>query len=153
MSLPRRVLLATAGLAPLAARAASPARLVVPLAADPARLIPGVDDSPSARMVGSKIYQGLWRFSETLQPQPELATSCQISADGRTYSFTLRSGVAWHDGEPFTAEDVIFSLYRFHPALSARSPRALARITNVRAPDSQTLILTLSEPSHPQRTV
>jgi peptide/nickel transport system substrate-binding protein len=149
MSLPRRTLLAIAGLAPLAAKAGDTTRLVVPLATDPARLIPGLDDSSAARMVGSKIYQGLWRFSEDVQPQAELATHCQISTDGRTYSFTLRSGVAWHDGEPFTAEDVIFSLYRFHRALSTRTAPMLARITNVRAPDAQTLVLTLGEPFEP----
>jgi peptide/nickel transport system substrate-binding protein len=149
MSLPRRALLAIAGLAPLVARAGATARLVVPLAAEPARLIPGADDSPSARMVGSKIYQGLWRFSGDLQPLPELAVSCQISADGRTYSFTLRSGIAWHDGEPFTAEDVIFSLYRFHPALSARTAPILKRIAKVQAPDAQTVVLTLGEPFEP----
>jgi peptide/nickel transport system substrate-binding protein len=149
MSLPRRALLAIAGLAPLAARAGGAARLVVPLAADPALLIPGPDDSPSTRMVGSKIYQGLWRFAGDLQPRPELAVGCQISDDGRTYSFTLRPGIAWHDGEPFTAEDVIFSLYRFHPALSARTGRMLARITGVRAPDAHTVVLTLAEPFPP----
>jgi peptide/nickel transport system substrate-binding protein len=149
MSLPRRALLAIAGLAPLAARAGEASRLLVPLATDPALLIPGVDDSPSTRMVGTKIYQGLWHFSGDLQPQPELATDCQISADRRTYSFTLRSGVSWHDGEPFTAEDVIFSLYRFHPALSARTASMLARITSVRAPDARTVVLTLGEPFEP----
>ena len=46
----------------------------------------------------------------TLEPTPWLAESWAISADGREVRFTLRSDVRWHDGSPFTAEDVRFSL-------------------------------------------
>ncbi len=50
----------------------------------------------------------------TLKWVPDLAESYDISPDGLTYTFNLREGVTWHDGMPFTANDVSFS---FHAAL------------------------------------
>ena len=56
------------------------------------------------------IMEGLaLRNSDTYEWMPGLATSWEISEDGLTYTFTLREGVKWHDGKPFTAEDVKFS--------------------------------------------
>ena len=42
-------------------------------------------------------------------PQPDLASRWEITGNGQRYVFTLRRGVAWHDGEPFDAEDVVFT--------------------------------------------
>lgn len=42
---------------------------------------------------------------------PKLATDYEVSADGLTYTYTLREGVTWSDGEPFTADDVLFSMW------------------------------------------
>ncbi|MFC1869660.1 ABC transporter substrate-binding protein [Chloroflexota bacterium] len=51
---------------------------------------------------------------------PDLAESWDISPDGKVYTFYLRKGVKWHDGETFTAEDAKYSLDKFRdPALSA----------------------------------
>jgi peptide/nickel transport system substrate-binding protein len=47
---------------------------------------------------------------KTLEPRPELATAWQVSPDGKTYTFTLRPDVTFHDGRPFTAADVIADL-------------------------------------------
>ncbi len=60
-----------------------------------------------------KIYSRLttWTIKDNLYDQlvGDLAESWEISADKLTWTFKLRSGVTWHDGEPFTAEDVKFS--------------------------------------------
>ena len=47
---------------------------------------------------------------DTLQPQPELATSWQQSADGKSITLQLRHDVTFHSGRPFTAADVIFTI-------------------------------------------
>ena len=48
---------------------------------------------------------------ETLEPIPHLAQSWEVSNDGKTYTFTLvDADVTWHDGEPFTVEDIEFTL-------------------------------------------
>jgi len=59
----------------------------------------------------------LWMDEFTLDPLPWLAESWEVSADGKTYTYKLRKDVKWHDGTPFTAEDVAFSmmLYRDDP--------------------------------------
>ena len=55
------------------------------------------------------IFSGLTRLGPDGTVQPDLAESWDISGDGLTYTFHLRQGVTWHDGEPFTADDVIFT--------------------------------------------
>ncbi len=61
------------------------------------------------------MYDGLVRFNplDGLQSIiPSLATGWEISDDGLTYTFTLREGVTFHDGEPFTADDVVATFSR-----------------------------------------
>ncbi|MFA4844273.1 MAG: peptide-binding protein [Candidatus Margulisiibacteriota bacterium] len=59
--------------------------------------------------VESAIFSGLISFNENLEPVPDLAASWQVSRDGRTWTFKLRRDVLWHDGVPFTADDVVFT--------------------------------------------
>lgn len=63
-----------------------------------------------ASQVQGYIIEGLAeRNVENYEWQPALATSWETSADGLVYTFTLREGVKWHDGKPFTAEDIKFT--------------------------------------------
>jgi peptide/nickel transport system substrate-binding protein len=55
------------------------------------------------------VYDALYIQSPDYQPIPALATSATPSEDGLTWDIKLREGVKWHDGEPFTSKDVIFS--------------------------------------------
>lgn len=61
------------------------------------------------------IFDSLWRIDQTATLVPNLATEIPslenggISEDGLTYTFKLRDDAKWHDGEPFTAADVVFS--------------------------------------------
>ena len=64
-------------------------------------------------MIAGNIYESLLRYDEKLNPQPSLAKSWEISADQTVYTFKLQEGVKWHDGKPFTADDVVFSLDKF----------------------------------------
>jgi peptide/nickel transport system substrate-binding protein len=56
------------------------------------------------------IFSGLTRLGLEGEVLPDLAESWDISEDGLTYTFRLRAGVSWHDGEPFGADDVIFTI-------------------------------------------
>ena len=60
----------------------------------------------------SNVFEGLTRFMADGSVVPGLAESWEISDDGLTYTFTLRSGVTFHDGTTMDAEDVKFSLDR-----------------------------------------
>src|SRR5438876_11337763 len=57
-------------------------------------------------------YNQLVRFEPDMTPVPELAESWQISPDGLTWTFKLRQGVKFHDGQEFTSADVKFSFDR-----------------------------------------
>ena len=56
------------------------------------------------------IFSGLIRFDVRGVPQPDLVESWGISKDGTLYNFTLRSDVKWHNGEPLTSDDVLFTI-------------------------------------------
>ena len=56
------------------------------------------------------IFSYLVQPDEELNFKPDLAESWDISEDGTVYTFHLRQDVVWHDGEPFTADDVVFTL-------------------------------------------
>jgi peptide/nickel transport system substrate-binding protein len=55
------------------------------------------------------LYGSVTKPGKDLQPAPDLATSWSASDDGLSWTFELRDDVLWHDGEPFTAEDVAFT--------------------------------------------
>jgi peptide/nickel transport system substrate-binding protein len=76
------------------------------------------------------LYSGLCRPDPvTLEPRPDLAKSWQVSRDGLTWTFTLRDDVKWHDGKPFTAEDVKWTLEERATAKGAwRGPRVLKTV-------------------------
>ncbi|HLS27342.1 MAG TPA: ABC transporter substrate-binding protein, partial [Opitutales bacterium] len=71
-----------------------------------------VDDGESVNTL-AQICEGLVRFrSGTLEIEPALAESYEISEDGMTYTFQLREGVSFHDGTPLDAEAAVFSFQR-----------------------------------------
>lgn len=58
------------------------------------------------------VYEGLVRYNDKLEIEPALAESWTVADDGVTWRFKLRQGVTFHDGSPFTADDVLASLAR-----------------------------------------
>jgi peptide/nickel transport system substrate-binding protein len=69
------------------------------------RAYTGMGDLVGARRV---VYEPLVRWSPEYKVFPNLAEKWEISNDGRTFTFHLVKGVRWSDGEPFTAEDILF---------------------------------------------
>ncbi len=55
-------------------------------------------------------YSGMVRFSKERKIIPDLAEKFEVSSDGKEYTFTLRKDVVWHDGKPFGARDVVFTI-------------------------------------------
>lgn len=77
----------------------------------PGRLNPVLDyNNPADRDVNRLIYSGLIKFDDRGVPQADLAESWGVSQDGVTYNFAIRPDAKWHDGEPVTADDVLFTV-------------------------------------------
>ncbi len=114
---------------------------------EPPNLAPYLSTSGPIGQVASKVYEGLINLGPGFEIQPGLAKSWEISEDGLTYTFTLQEGVTWHDGEPFTAADVQFSIMEVLREIHPRGGATLQVIEAVDTPDDMTAVLTLSEPA------
>ncbi|GAA6175925.1 ABC transporter substrate-binding protein [Sulfitobacter pacificus] len=111
---------------------------------DPTSAAAGAIDS----VLYSNVFEGLTRFMGDGSVVPGLAESWEISEDGLTYTFKLRSGVTFHDGTTMDAEDVKFSLDRIGAEDSANAQKALyAAISEVNVVDPTTVEVKLSEPN------
>lgn len=73
-------------------------------------LNPIINENKSVYYLNMLIYDGLIRLDENLKPQPALAKSWTSTDGGQTWIFDLRTGVTWHDGQLFSAEDVKFTI-------------------------------------------
>jgi peptide/nickel transport system substrate-binding protein len=76
---------------------------------DASSLLPFLASDTSSADINSLVYNGLVRYDDDLAIVGDLAETWDISADGLEITFHLREGVRWHDGRPFTAEDVRFT--------------------------------------------
>ncbi|HWL60899.1 MAG TPA: ABC transporter substrate-binding protein [Microbacteriaceae bacterium] len=83
-------------------------------------------------------------INEQLEIIPELAESWEIDEDAMTITFHLREGVRWHDGEPFTAEDVRFNFEEIMPLHTFGGP-LVASIDSYEIPDEHTLVIHLRD--------
>jgi peptide/nickel transport system substrate-binding protein len=77
---------------------------------EPALVNPLLAAAQADRELSALVFSGLTRVNRFGEPGPDLAESWDVSSDGLTYTFQLRSGVTWHDGTPFTAADVAFTM-------------------------------------------
>ena len=62
------------------------------------------------RNAAAVVWDTLYGFDEKLQPQRQMVESEEVSADGLTWTFRLRSGLKFHDGEPVLAKDAVASI-------------------------------------------
>ena len=113
---------------------------------EPPMLMLGLNQQGPTQFVAGKIYEGLLRYDTELQPMPSLAREWSVSEDGLTYIFHLQEGVLWHDGAPFTSDDVAFTLGEFLPSVHPRARGVLANVDRIETPDDLTVEITLSQP-------
>ncbi|MCY3733176.1 MAG: ABC transporter substrate-binding protein [Chloroflexi bacterium] len=120
--------------------------LVIGFTSTPRHLNPAVQSGVATGMPGSQIFATPLRFDENWNPQPYLAESWKVSADGLSVTLNLRKNAKFHDGKPVTSEDVAFSIATIkknHPFKSMFAP-----VVKVDTPDPHTAVLRLSKP-HP----
>ncbi|SDE13953.1 ABC transporter substrate-binding protein [Sporomusa acidovorans] len=95
------------------------------------------------------IFSGLMKYDASGQPVPDLAESCNFDQGTLTYTFKLRQGVTWHDGQPFTADDVKFTLDLLTQSktLEASITDNYKEISAVTVLDANTVQVKLSKPN------
>jgi len=120
--------------------------LISLLAPEPPMLALPINQQQPTIVVAAKIYEGLLDYDFELNPLPQLAESWEISEDGLIYTFNLVRGATWHDGEPFTAHDVVFSCTEMLPVTHARGQTLLERCESVTALDEHTVEFKLTAP-------
>jgi peptide/nickel transport system substrate-binding protein len=115
------------------------------------RLNPLLDwNNPADRDANRLLFSGLVRFDSRGLPQPDLAESWGVSADGTIYNFTLRPNAVWHDGVPVTSEDVTFTVDLIRSSsLFPADIKNLWEQIDVRQLDENNLKFTLPEPFAP----
>ena len=139
--------------------------LLVGNAAEPGDLDPHQASILSDQIIVNTLFEGLTLLDEkTTQPLPAAAASWRVSADGLTWTFRLREGLKWSNGDALNADDFIQSWRRaLNPEMAAENAWYLFALKNAeafnakkltdftgvgcRAPDARTLVLTLERPT------
>jgi peptide/nickel transport system substrate-binding protein len=107
---------------------------------------PALISSDSEVLVANHVYDYLVDIDAASNPAPRLAHNWQRSADGLTYTFFLEEDVTWHDGDPFTAEDVVWSFNRLRDAETDLPTAPLySNIENIEATGELEVTFTLAE--------
>lgn len=130
---------------------------------EPDSLDPALARTDSAATILRDTYEGLTALDAHANPKPAAASSWSVSADGRTITYTLRSGTRWSNGDALTAEDFVLSWRRLvDPSTGSQYAEVLAPIENaadivegrqppeklgVEAPNLTTLIVHLRAPT------
>lgn len=113
---------------------------------DPAKVNLGI----VAGEIISNLFSSLVQFDAELGLVPDLASDWTVSEDGLNYSFTLRDGLTFHNGDPLMAADILYTYERnIDPDFASPHANKLALITAAEAPDELTVTFTLSEPFAP----
>jgi peptide/nickel transport system substrate-binding protein len=110
-------------------------------------LIPNITTDGASQEVGGLIYDGLVRQDKDYNWEPQMAESWQFSKDCLTLTFKLRKNVKWHDGKPFTGDDVLFT---YKTMMNPKTPTAYKNdfepIKDVQVPDPYTVRVAYSQP-------
>lgn len=132
---------------------------------EPSELDPHIINAPPDFKIVPMLFEGLVNADPaTLEPRPGVATSWDVSADGLTYTFQLRSDARWSNGAPVTADDFLFSWQRaLTPSLGSQytflfstvvgaDDYAAGRLTDFSAVgfavvDAHTISVTLTQPT------
>jgi peptide/nickel transport system substrate-binding protein len=132
------------GAAAGSATAGEPAMIIaLPQQVDSLNPFVGIS-APAVQLFGL-MYDRLTEYrTADNQPVPGLAESWTQSADGLTWTFTIRDGVRWSDGRPLTAADIAFTYTTVMRNPGAVSAAAVKTFSSVTAPDARTLVITTS---------
>jgi peptide/nickel transport system substrate-binding protein len=117
---------------------------------DASNLIPLLASDSASHNIAGMAYNGLVKYDKDMNIVGDLAESWDITAKGLVITFHLRKGVKWHDGQPFTAADV---LYTYQVTVDPKTPTAYAEdfraVKKAEALDDYTFRATYDKPFAP----
>jgi len=144
------------GEAPSASAEAAPPAIPEPVNGDalvsatigePSNLIPALANDSASTEITDKVYNGLLKIDKDLNIVPDLAESLEISDDGLTFTFHLRRNVRWHDGEPFTSRDALFTYeLMIDPQTPTSYGESYKQVKSAEAPNDYTFIVRYDQP-------
>ncbi|PIM52311.1 ABC transporter substrate-binding protein [Roseateles chitinivorans] len=108
-------------------------------------LDPHSQNHSTTNAISMHAYEGLTRYDRQYQVEPALATKW-TQRGPTSWRFELRKGVKFHDGSPFTADDVVFSFHRIKQPVGTMHP-FVAGVADIKKVDSHTVDVILSAPN------
>jgi peptide/nickel transport system substrate-binding protein len=123
--------------------------LAIGLVAEPASLdFTTTDGAAIPQALLGNVYNGLVKQDESGKIVPDLAKSWTVSADRKTYVFTLVDNAKFTNGQPFTADDAVFSIERVKTAWTTSLKSAMDVVQTAKAVSPTELQVTLTKPSN-----
>jgi peptide/nickel transport system substrate-binding protein len=123
--------------------------LVVSLPGEPQSLNPAITTHLPTRIAGGNLFNSLIYVGPDQKVRPDLAERWETSPDGLTYTFHLARNVRWHDGKPFTSEDVKFSLNEVNRKYDGPATTGFSMVKEIETPDPHTVVFRLQYPFSP----
>ncbi len=120
--------------------------LRVALSGEPASLYIPTTPDINSDTAASQLYDPLVQLDNQGKIQPALAESWEVSADGAEYTFYLRQGVTFHNGDPFTADDVVATWKYGTDTATSKWPDRYTIATSVEKVDEFTVKVTTDGP-------
>ncbi len=124
----------------------NPRAITVGSIGEPKRLLPMLASDSASGDISGLVFSGLVKYGPDIKLTGDLAHSWDVSPDGLSVTFHLRKGVKWHDGEPFTARDVVFT---YNTVTDPETPTPYGAnygpVKSVQAVDDHTVLVTYTE--------
>ncbi|SEB52441.1 peptide ABC transporter substrate-binding protein [Paenibacillus sp. GP183] len=130
---------------------------------EPTSIDPPIGFDQISYDIVNNAFEGLTRLGKTHQPEPAMAKEWKVTPDGKKYTFTLRDGIKWSNGDPVkaadfeyawkrlldpkTASDAAFLAYPIEGAEAYNSGKGTADGVKIKAVDDKTLEITLAQPA------
>src|SRR2546428_7229217 len=113
---------------------------------EPDIMNPLTTETTEAQEVLQLVYDKLTDYDAQLNVVPSLAEKTSVSSSGTEVTYELRSGVTWHDGMPFTADDVVFTFTLINKQGLSQYAQWLADMVDVKAQGPSTVVVTFKQP-------
>jgi len=117
---------------------------------DASYLNPVLASDSASSSINGMVFNGLVKYNAQIQLVGDLAEKWEISKDGLVFTFYLRKNVKWHDGQAFTAEDVLYTFERLiDPEVKTPHSSSYEKVKKVELLDPYTLRILYKEPYVP----